>query len=237
MIAVFKRDFLSYFKTPIGYVFMAAFLAANGGTFALMTLQASTSSTGTYFTTMMIISAVLTPFLTMKLFSEERKTKTEQLLLTSPASIGGIVAGKFFAAYAVYLITFLIGTLNFATLYKFSAENEIQSGVLFGSSVALVLAAAAFISIGVFVSALTENQLIAAIGSIGIMAIFLVISLLNSYIPFEWLRKVLSWISIYSRFSYFNYGVFDFAALLYYASVCFVFLFLTVRVYERRRWA
>lgn len=69
------------------------------------------------------------------------------------------------------------------------------------------------------------------------MALFLVVGMLNSYIPFAPVREVLSWLSIYSRFANFTYGVFDFNAILYYFSISFVFLFLTVRVYEKRRWA
>lgn len=237
MLAVFKREFLSYFKNPTGYVFMAMFLAVNGGVFSLFTLQAQDGNVSTYFLSMTFALVVLIPLLTMKSFSEERKTKTEQLLLTSPTSLGGIVAGKFFAAFVLFILTYLVSCINFTALYKFAAEDSPNGGAIFGTSIALILIAAAFIAIGIFVSALTENQLIAAIGTIAIMILFLVLSMLNSYIPYEWLRKVLNWISIYSRFSNFTYGIFDFAGVLYYASICFVFLFLTVRVYEKRRWA
>lgn len=237
MLSVFKKDFLSYFRTPVGYVYMAMFLAVNGGVFSLFTLQKADGEINTYFTVMVFALVVLIPFLTMKAFADEKKTKTEQLLLTSPVSLGGIVFGKFLAAYAVFAGTFLISCINFSSLYKFAAEDQPQTGVIVGSCIAMLLVGAAFISIGIFVSALTENQLIAALGSIAIMVLFLVLSLLNSYIPFEWLRKVLNWVSIYSRFSNFTYGAFDFSAVLYYASISFVFLFLTVRVYEKRRWA
>jgi len=237
MLAVFKREFLSYFKTPSGYVFMAMFLAVNGGVFSVLTLQQQDGSLSSYFMTMTFALVVLIPILTMKSFSEERKTRTEQLLLTSPTSLGGIVFGKFLAAFTLFAATYAVGCINFTALYKFAAEDKPNGGQILGCSVALLLIGAAFIAAGVFMSSLTENQLIASLGTMGIMVLFLVIGMLNQYIPFEWLRTVLSWISIYSRFSNFTYGVFDFAAVLYYVSVSFVFLFLTVRVYERRRWA
>jgi ABC-2 type transport system permease protein len=95
----------------------------------------------------------------------------------------------------------------------------------------------AFLAIGIFISALTENQLISAILTMAALMLLLVISMGNASIGTYWLRVVLSFVSIFSRFSYFTAGIFDFSALLYYASYIFVFLFLTVRVFEKRRWA
>ena len=237
MFAVFKREFLSYFKTPAGYVFMAMFLAVNGGVFSIFTLQAQDGDLSSYFMTMTFAFVVLIPILTMKSFSEERKTKTEQLLLTSPTTLGGIVFGKFLAALTLLVLTYLVGCVNYTALYKFAAEDKPNTAAIVGCSVALILIGAAFIAIGIFVSALTENQLISALGTMGIMVLFLVVGMLNQYIPYNWLKTALSWLSIYSRFSNFTYGIFDFAAVLYYVSISFVFLFLTVRIYERRRWA
>ncbi len=238
MLAVFKRDLVSYFTTPIGYVFMAIFLAVNGGVFSLFTLQAGVdSNVSTYFTTMIFALIIVIPLLTMKAFSEEKKQKTEQLLMTAPVSLGGMVFGKFLAAYTVFAGTFLLGCINFTTLYKFYAEDKPNGASLFGSVIAVLLIGAAFVAIGLFVSSLTENQIIAAIGTIALMGSFLVLGMLNSYIPFAPVREMLSWLSVYSRFANFTYGIFDFNALLYYASISFVFLFLTVRIYEKRRWA
>ncbi len=238
MLAVFKRDFVSYFTTPAGYVFMAVFLAVNGGVFSLFTLQEGVdSSVSSYFTTMIFALIVVIPLLTMKTFSEEKRQKTEQLLMTSPVSLGGMVFGKFLAAYALFAGTFLIGCLNYTTLYRFAAEDKPNTASLAGSTIALLLLGAAFVAVGLFVSSLTENQIVAAVGTMALIGLLLVLSMLNSYIPFPWLREALSWLSVYSRFSNFTYGIFDFAAVLYYASICFVFLFLTVRIYEKRRWA
>ena len=238
MLAVFKRDFVSYFTMPAGYVFMAVFLAVNGGVFSLFTLQEGVdSSVSSYFTTMIFALIVVIPLLTMKTFSEEKRQKTEQLLMTSPVSLGGMVFGKFLAAYALFAGTFLIGCLNYTTLYRFAAEDKPNTASLAGSTIALLLLGAAFVAVGLFVSSLTENQIVAAVGTMALIGLLLVLSMLNSYIPFPWLREALSWLSVYSRFSNFTYGIFDFAAVLYYASICFVFLFLTVRIYEKRRWA
>ena len=96
---------------------------------------------------------------------------------------------------------------------------------------------AACIAIGVFVSSLTENQLIAAIGTMLIIAFFVFTTVLNSYIDSYAIRAIFSWISILGRFVNFTYGYFDFSAILYYISLSFVFLFVTVRIYEKRRWS
>ncbi len=244
MFAIFKRDLWSYFTTPIGYVYTAIFLAVNGGAFSLFTLQAGAdSSIQMYFSTMIFALIVLIPLLTMKVFSEEKKLKTEQLLMTSPVSLGGMVFGKFLAAYSVFAATFILGCINFTALFKYGPMNyegtksEYNGAILLGSVIAILLIGAAFIAVGMFVSSLTENQIVSAIGTMALMIFFLVIGMLNTYIPFAPIREVLSWLSIYSRFANFTHGIFDFNALIYYFSISFVFLFLTVRIYEKRRWA
>lgn len=234
MLAIYKREMLSYFTSPIGYVFMGVFLAVSGFIFSLATLQQGVDSdVGTYFTIMLFVFVVVIPLLTMKSFSEERRSRTEQLLLTSPVSLFGMVFGKFLAAYTMFAITYIASCFNYIALYKFGNPN---TGQLVGYSIAILLIGAAFVSVGIFISSLTENQIIAAIGTIAVILIFLLASFLNQYIDVYAIRAVLSWISVYSRFGNFTHGVFDFNAVLYYFSIAGVFLFLTVRIYEKRRW-
>ncbi len=259
MFAIFKRDFVSYFTTPIGYVFMAIFLAVNGGLFSLMTLQAGSGASITgYFSMVTVILAIVIPVLTMKSFSEEKKQKTEQLLMTAPVSIGKIVMGKFLSVYTIFSGTFILGTVfNFIVYHEFAdslylwvVKNAQREGAItrwdvlshfiltiLGPTIAVLLIGAAFAAIGIFISSLTENQLVSLISSIAILLVFMFIASFNNLIPFAPIREVLDWLSVYSRYGNFLYGTFDFAAIVYYASICFVFLFLTVRVYEKRRWA
>ena len=236
MLAIYKREMLSYFTSPIGYVFIAVFLALNAFIFSVFTLMAGEgSSVGTYFMFVMFIFIILVPLLTMKSFSEERKMRTEQLILTSPVSLMGMVFAKFLAAFTMFGGTFIGGNLiNFATLYKYGEPN---TAVLISSSIGILLIGSAFIAIGLFVSALTENQLGAAVGTMGILIFLLLVGLLNSYIDSYVVRTVIDWISIYSRFGNFSYGILDPATLVYYFSICFVFMFVTVRIYEKRRWS
>ena len=247
MFAIYKKELRSFFITPIGYIFTGVFLALSALICCYTTLMSSSYDTSTYFTVMMFAIGVLLPLLTMRLFSEEKKLRTEQLLLTSPVSITGMVLGKFLAALTVYASSLLVSCINFIPLYAVAAAERGTEGYEYyhigpvtgevvGNLIALLLLGAAFIAIGTFISSLTENQLAAAIITISAIALLLGIGLVSSLVDNYVVRAVLSWISVYSRFGNFQNGLFDFAAILYYASICFVFVFLTVRVYEKRRW-
>ncbi len=234
MLAIYKRELRSYFVSPIGYIFVAIFLIASGLLFSYCTLQAGTgSSVSTYLTLVMYMFIIVLPLLTMKLFSDEKRMRTEQLLLTSPVSLMGMVVAKFLAAYTVFAATYLISCLDFLVLYQYGTPN---AAILLGSSLAILLAGGACIAIGVFISALTENQLIAALGTMAIIVFFVLTSILNGYIDNAVIRSVINWVSIMERFVNFTSGIFDFNAIVYYLSLSFVFLFLTVRVYDKRRW-
>lgn len=233
MLSIYKRELSAYFGTPIGYIFCAVFLMLSGAVFSYTTLFSMKADVTSYFTYMLVLLIVLVPLLTMKLFSEERKQRTEQLLLTAPVSLYGMVLGKFLAAYTLFAACTLVSFASFFILYLYA---EVKTAVLFGNLLAILLLGMAFIAIGLFVSALTENQLAAAIGTVAILLFLMVISLLNSIIPVYWIRFVLASISVYARFQNFTQGVFDLAALFYYLTITAVFLFLTVRVFDKRRW-
>lgn len=256
MIAIFKKELRTYFIGATGYVYTGIFMALSALVCCYTTLQASSYNTSTYFNIMIFSLVILLPLLTMRLFAEERKMRTEQLLLTAPVSLTSMVLGKFFAAFTLFLGTIIFSCINFFPLYAIGrAENAATdftsthigpvTGEIFGSLIGIILIGAAFLAIGVFISALTENQLSAAV--ITIAAIIAMIGtglltqitdsdgkfLISSYA----VRFVLNWFSVLSRFSVFSYGYFDISALIYYLSITAVFLFLTVRVYDRRRWA
>ena len=234
MLAIFKKEMRSYFTTVIGYVFLVLYLTLAGAVFCYTTLFSMSADVTSFFMFMLVLSGVVLPLLTMKSFSEERKVKTEQLLLTSPVSIIGIVFGKFLAAYTVFAACMVLNSLYFLILLNYAS---LKIAVLVGNLLAILLVGMAFISIGLFVSALTENQLSAAIGTIGIILAFLLIGLLGMLVPANYkIRFIFNFISIFSRFQAFTAGYFDIAALIYYLSVSFIFLYLTVRIYDRRRY-
>ena len=235
MLAIFKRELRGYFIGVIGYVFLVIYLTIAGALFSYTTMFSMSSDVTTYFTLMLIFSAIVLPLLTMKSFSEERKTKTEQLILTAPVSIPAMVFGKFLASYAVFGAATVFSSLYFLFLVPYT---KLQWAILFGNLVALLLVGMVFISIGLFVSSLTENQLSAAIGTIAIILSFLGVGLLTSLIPSNYsIRFVFRAISIFSRYQSYVNGYFEFATLIYYLSVSGIFLWLTIRVYDRRRFS
>ena len=235
MLAVYKRELRSYFKGAIGYVFLVVYLAIAAVIFAYANLFSMSSSMTAFYTFMLLFSGIALPLLTMKSFSEERKTKTEQLLLTAPISLFAMVGGKFLAAYTVFGGASVFVSLYFLLLIPFT---QLQIGVLLGNMVALLLVGMVFISIGLFVSAVTENQLSSAIGTIAIILAFLGIGLLNNLLPSAFFfRYVFDAISIFTRFQSFTGGYFELSSVIYYLSVSAVFLWLTIRIYDRRRYS
>ena len=234
MLAIYKRELRSYFVGVIGYVFLVIYLAMAGILFSYTTMFSMSSDVTTYFTLMLIFSAVVLPLLTMKSFSEERKTKTEQLILTAPISLPAMVFGKFLASYTVFGSATILTSLYFLFLIPYT---QLQFAILFGNLIALLLVGMVFISIGLFVSAITENQLSAAIGTIAIILGLLGVGLVNSLLPTNYaLRFIFSALSIFTRFQSYVNGYFDFATVIYYLSISGIFLWLTIRVYDRRRF-
>ncbi len=234
MIAIYKKELRSYFISPIGYIFVASFLLVSSLIFVYTNLYQGTTDVSNYYTFLLYLFAILIPLLTMRMLSEEKKSKTEQILLTSPVSLPAIICAKFFAAYTLFAGTFLLSCLNFIALFRdnSSPNMAIVVATIFG----ILLIGAAFVAIGVFVSACTENQLVSALLTIVAIAATLAVSVVSNYVNFTPLRVVMRWISVFDRFYSFTYGYFDFASLIYYVSLTVIFLFLTVRVFEKRRW-
>ena len=234
MLAILKRELRSFFSGAMGYVFLVIYLVVSGAVFSYTTLFSMTSDVTGYFLVMLIFSAIILPILTMKSFSEERKAKTEQLLLTSPISIPSMVIGKFLAAYILFAAVVLFTSLYFLFLIPYAT---LKVAVLLGNIVALLLVGGVFIAIGLFVSSLTENQLAAAVGTIAIILAFLVVGILGALMPSTyWLRFVFDSLSIFTRFQNFTNGYFDIASVIYYVSMLVIFVYFTIRVYDRRRY-
>ena len=246
MFAIYKKELRGYFTTPTGYVFVGFFLTAAALICAFTTLQQASYNTSSYFQFLIFTLAIFIPLLTMRSFAEERKLRTEQLLLTAPVSITGMVLGKFFAAFTLYGGSVLASCINFFPLISYAIIEDAAStadthigpvgGQIIGSLIGVLLIGAAFIAVGIFISSLCENQLASAIITAGAIAVMMLIGVATSLIDSEPIKYVLNWISVLSRYDNFSLGLFDFSALLYYISIAGVFIFLTVRVYDKRRW-
>ena len=180
MTAVFKRELKSYFISPIGYVFLAAFYAYAGLMFYVTGLSEGKTRMDMLFSSLVIVLVVIVPILTMRTMAEERRSKTDQCLLTSPVSIGGIVAGKFLAAFVVYLAAISI-TIIMALISCIYAAPDWS--VVLGNFIGLALIGASYIAIGVFCSSCTESQPVSAVLSFGVLLCVTFISSIASHLP------------------------------------------------------
>lgn len=232
MIAILRREFSAYFASPIGYVFLVMFYMVTGIPFLINLMSGSVDLSSVFSWTYSILMFIV-PILTMRLFSEEKKQKIDQALLTAPVNIRSIVFGKYFAAMGIFLLGVVI-TIIYAVVLATMAS--IDWAVVWGSVLGLVLLGAALIAIGMFVSALTENQVIAAVGALAIILVLMMINSFSSIMPGV-LQTAVSYISFYTRFAPFAAGTLDVSNVIYFASIAAVFVFLTMRVIEKRRWS
>lgn len=234
MKAVFKRELKAYFASPVGYVVVAALLALYGFFYYQVMSMGSSSYIGEVFNTMFMFSMMIMPIITMRSMSDDRKNKTDQALLTAPVSVTSIVLGKFLAAFGVYFVANTLALLPAFTMSLFS--SAFPWGILFGNYFGTLLYGAAMISIGVFISSLTISQVIAAIGTFVIAVLLMFIDQIASALSGSFMAVVIKWISFTSRYDTFTQGVFSISSCVYFISVAAVFVFLTARKVESRRW-
>lgn len=232
MTAIYKREMRSYLTSPVGYVFLAVFYAISGYYFFATSLVGNTTDMSYVFSNLFSIAIFLVPMLTMRLFSEERRQKTEQALFTAPVRFTGIVMGKFLACLTMYLMGMGITLVYFLVLCAFRIPD---AAVFFGNFLGLGLLGAALCAIGIFISSLTESQVIAAVGS---LAIGLLLLFSNSFTPVvsnQLVSKLILNLSFYEHYLDFTRGLLNLADLTFFVSMTGLFLFLTVRHLERRR--
>ena len=234
MSAIYKRDLRAFFTSPVGYVFIAAFVFVMNLVFYIMNMLTSQNRLTSCYGIMFYALVVLAPVLTMRTFSEDYKQRTDQLLLTAPVKPVGIVMGKFLAAYTVFVISLLLLLVQVIIISAVSTPN---GAIIFGNYIALLSVGAVFIAIGCFVSSLTENQLVANIATLAINVFLFLMDYAYSLIQLTWIKRILYWISIFRRYNTFYVGVFSVADFFFYICAAAVFLFLTVRVLEKKRWS
>ena len=234
MFAIFKRELYSYFTSPVGYVVAAAFMAFNGIFFYVQCLYTGQSNMYSVFQSMFFIVLFLIPLLTMRSFSEDRKNKTDQALLTSPVGILSIVFAKFLSALVMLLLCLVAYLIDGIILSYVSAPDW---SVIIGNVFAMLLMGSAFISIGIFISSLTESVIIAAVFSFAANVLISMIDTISSTIPWNWLKEFLGTFSFQSRYGNFALGLISLSDVVFFISISVLMLFLTDRVIDRRRWA
>lgn len=180
MFAILKRELHSYFTSMIGYLVIAAMLLFVGIYFVFINIRSGYSSFAASLSSISFIFMIAIPILTMRSFSEDRKNKTDQMLLTSPASVGSIVWGKYLAMVIIMAIVSLFCCI-FPLILRFLGSS--QTLVDYSMILAFFLLGCAAIAIGLFISALTESQILAGIGTFGILLILQLMSSLSSLLP------------------------------------------------------
>lgn len=233
MKAVLKKELQAYFASPIGYVFLAIYFFFAGWFFRDKVIGYAITSFSYLFTSMFTINLFLVPVLTMRLLSEDKRQKTDQLLLTAPVSPWGIIAGKYLAAVIVFALAHVVFLIQALLLTAF---GTIEWSVFLTEMLGSILLGAAFIAVGLFISSMTESQVVAAVCTFAIsMLIMMLDNLRNDALPL--LNTVIDWLSFSSRYNSFMIGVFNYADAVFFLSVIAVFLFLTVRLQEKKRWS
>ena len=224
MLAVFKKEFKSYFLSPIGYVVMGIFLLVFSVFFYLTAINNGSVDLGAlYYYTALYGLMIIVPILTMRMFAEERKTGTEQLIMTSPVSMVGVVFGKLLAALSVIGITLIISFMYFFIVNFFGSPNI---KVIVVHMIGFILVSSAALSIGMFASSLTENQIIAGVVTIA----FLILSLFA-----EEFSSSLASMSIMHFYQKFPAGVIALSEVIGLVSFTAMFVAFTIIVMQRRK--
>ena len=224
MWAVFKKELKSYFLSPIGYIVIGILLLVCSIFFYLTTIKYGSVDLGSlYFYTALYGLIITVPILTMRTFAEERKTGTEQLVLTSQVGITGVVFGKFLAAMAVIVIALLISFMYFGIMCYFGNPNIL---VLLVTMLGFILISGAAIAVGMFASSITENQVIAGIITIAFLIITLFTPNLDIGLPD---------ISIMSYYQNFPSGVIALKDVVGPLTLAMMFIAFTIIVMQRRK--
>ncbi len=240
MIAVFKRELVGFFKNSTAYLLLSIYAFLSGLLFCLFVMLNNTSYLGNFFGLwLFIVEIIIVSILSMRFFSEEKKNKTDQLIFTSPVSLSGVVMGKFLGGMTVYTACTLI---NLVYVLVIDIFGKADAGTNFANFFGTLLLGCSMIAIALFVSSLTENSIVAAGGTAGIFLLLMMVDFVASFLfallPqwMHWFPEFLQKMNIFLWYDNFAGGIVTLQSVVFYLSLTAIFLFLTVRVLERRRW-
>ena len=241
MKAIFKREFRSYFTSPIGFAVLAIFYIISGMLFAVYFEAGQPDLSGIFSPGLFLCALIIIPILTMRLFSEERHQKADQLVMTAPVKITSVVLGKFFAALAVYAIAVGI-TFVYQIIITFYITPDWM--VFFGNFIGILVFGASLIAMGMFISTLTELQVVVAVATyaaeLGLVLIpsFVVTFLGQMSNTFaNYVVKIFEGMSILDRFSNFTNGTLNYSDVFFFVSLAVLFIFFCITAIDRRRYA
>lgn len=243
-----RRDFRSYFTSPIAYIVLGAFLGIMGWMFywslSYFVSESARFSQGgnkvsitdavirPLYGNMAVIFLFLLPFVTMRLFAEERKLQTIQLLITSPVTLGEIVLGKFLSSFLL-VCSMLAMTFVYPAVLLFTSSPDI--GPIFTSLLGTLLLAGCYLSIGIFFSSMTENQIVAGALTFGGCLFLWLISWAGQGAS-SVVGELLNYMSLIQHFNQFGQGVVNTSDVIFYLSFIGISLFLTHRILDSYRW-
>ena len=238
-LSITKRELISYFATPVAYVFITIFLLLSGlFTFYLGNFfEIGQASLGSFFEWHPWLYLFLVPAITMRLWSEEKKSGTIELLTTLPVSTLNIVLGKFMAAW---LFTLLALVLTFPIWITVNYLGNPDNGVIMASYIGSFLMSGGYLSIGIFISSLTKNQVISFIVSVTICFLFtvsglpIVLDFFSNWAG-EAITDVIASFSFLANYSDISRGIIDFRTLVYFLSLIVLFLYLNVITLDNSR--
>ena len=234
MFTIFKRDFLAYFRTPVGYVFMGVFLTLSGVLFYLYNLQNLTGDLLTFLSSLTMLVMLLCPLLVMRLICEDRQKRTDQLVLTSPVSISGVVVGKYLAAAAVMLLT--IALTNVYTLV-IALGGRVYAGEWFVGYLGFTLQSLSFLALDLFVTCFAKNQMTGAVTAFGANFLLWMADMLADNLAVEWLSAALRFVSLYDRYEPFRLGQLSYSGILFFVTFIACCLVAAIRVLDARRFS
>ncbi|MFZ1948331.1 MAG: ABC transporter permease [bacterium] len=234
-LPVFRREFASYFNSPIAYIYMTVFVGLASWLFFKAFFVLGEASMRNFFALLPWIFLFFVPAVTMRSWAEEKKVGTIEILMTLPLSDAEAVLGKFLASFAFLLLSL---ALTFVLPIVTGALGSPDAGQIFGGYLGSVLMGAAYLAIGLFVSSLTENQIVAFI--VSVVSVFALFVLGEDFVLFglpDRLVPVFAYLSLGGHFDSIARGVVDTRDVVYYLSVIGFFLYLNVKSVEARRWA
>jgi ABC-2 type transport system permease protein len=231
---LFKKELAGYFNSPIAYIFIGVFLVVGNWLFFKNFFLIGQVSMRSYFELLPWIFLFLSPALTMRLWAEEKKIGTIEFLLTLPVTDWQVVLAKFFGALAFLgLALALTLTLPFTLMFL----GNVDAGPIIGGYIGALFLGGAYLALGLFISSLTKNQIIAFV--LGLMACFSVFIVGANFVLLgapQFLVPIMKFLGLGSHFYNIAKGVIDSRDIFYYLSFIFLFLFLNARVIESRGW-
>jgi len=234
MSAIYIRELRSYFLSPIAYIFMGTFMLITGIFFSLTNIIGLSTNFASTLGSLSFVFMIVVPILTMRLFSQEKKEKTDQLLLTAGVSAQDIVLAKYFSASSVFLITLFVSLIFPFIISIFGAS---MFGEIFSAYIGFMLLGLVMIAIGMFISTLTESQVVAGILTAAIMLLMWVADAALSLIPSSIISEILSWFSLFERLEPFVLGKLPLTNIIYYLSFMGIFIYASYISVEKRRWS